>query len=258
MECVVKIEAFEGPLDLLLHLIKKNEIDIYDIPMSLITAQYLDYLSLMRSMNLDIASEYLVMAATLVHIKSQMILPTPSATGEGEESEEVEDPRAELVRRLLEYERYKEAAEQLGARELLERDVFSRPPAGTEKAEGGEESAYLEEVNIALLLEAFQRLMASRNLGAMTLQIDLERVSLADRIQEIFALLEPRVSGMMFEELFPREASRSELVVTFLAILEMVRLRMIRVHQAGAYGAILISRAVQDLSEVKDGEETIQ
>lgn len=257
MECVVKIEAFEGPLDLLLHLIKKNEIDIYDIPMSLITAQYLEYLSLMRSMNLDVASEYLVMAATLVHIKSQMILPTPSATGEGEESEEVEDPRAELVRRLLEYERYKEAAEQLGGRELLERDVFSRPAAGTETGEGGE-SAYMEEVNIALLLEAFQRLMASRNLDAMSLQVDLERVSLADRIQEVFAILEPRTSGVMFEELFPQGASRGELIMTFLAILEMVRLRMIRVHQAGAYGAILVCKAVQDVSETEGQEETLQ
>lgn len=258
MECVIKVEAFEGPLDLLLHLIKKNEIDIYDIPMSLITAQYLEYLGLMRSMNLDIASEYLVMAATLVHIKSQMILPSPSVAGDGEELEEVEDPRAELVRRLLEYERYKEAAEQLGARELLERDVFSRPHVGTERGEAGDESAYLEEVNVALLLEAFQRLIASRDLDAVSLQVDLERVSLVDRIQEIVAVLEPRVSGVMFEELFPQGASRSELVVTFLAILEMVRLRMIRVHQAGAYGAILISRAVQEVSEEKEEKETAQ
>ncbi len=252
MECVVKIEAFEGPLDLLLHLIKKNEIDIHDIPMSLITAQYLEYLSLMRSMNLDIASEYLVMAATLVHIKSQMILPAPSSAGDGEEPEEVEDPRAELVRRLMEYERYKEAAERLGVRELLERDVFSRPPAGAGVGEEGEESAFLEEVNIALLLEAFERLMASRNLDAASLQIDLERVSLADRIQEVFAVLEPRGSGVMFEELFPQGASRGELIMTFLAILEMARLRMIRVHQAGAYGPILISKAVHDVPGAQD------
>jgi segregation and condensation protein A len=256
MECVVKLDAFEGPLDLLLHLIRKNEIDIHDIPMSLITAQYLDYLNMMRSMNLDIASDYLVMAATLVHIKSQMILPAPSTPGDGEESEEIEDPRAELVRRLLEYERYKEAAQRLAERELLERDVFSRPPGGAEVPEGQGESAGLEEVSIALLLDAFQRLMASRNLDAVSLQVDLERVSLADRIQEIFEILERRPSGITFEELFPEGASRGEMVITFLAILEMVRLRMIRAHQAGACGAILLVRAVQDPSEAKDEEET--
>lgn len=258
MECVVKIDAFEGPLDLLLHLIKKNEIDIHDIPMSLITAQYLEYLNLMRSMNLEVASEYLLMAATLVHIKSQMVLPMPSGAAEGEDSEELEDPRAELVRRLLEYERYKEAAQQLDARALLGRDVFSRPAAVTQEGQGEAESGYLEEANIGLLLETFHRLMASRRLDPITLEVDLERVSLADKIQEISSLLENRGSGVMFEELFPRGASRRELIITFLAILEMVRLRMIRAHQAGLYGSILISRAVMDSPRIEDKAETLR
>lgn len=243
MECTVKVEVFEGPLDLLLHLIKKNEIDIHDIPMALITQQYLEYLGLMQSLNLDIASDYLVMAATLVHIKSRMLLPTPMEAEEGDE-EEPEDPRAELVRRLLEYSRYKEAAEVLSRREVLERDVFIHPAEALHEGEGG--FPPLEEVSLFQLLEAFRKVIAARKWDELGIEVNLEKVSLADRIREIAEALEETSQGLGFDELFPPGCTRPELVVTFLAILEMIRLRMIRAYQATAYGAIQIIRAVTE------------
>jgi segregation and condensation protein A len=243
-ECTVKLEVFEGPLDLLLHLIRKNEIDIHDIPMALITRQYLDYLGWMRSLNLDVASDYLVMAATLVHIKSRMLLPAVPEAGEGEGDPEAEDPRAELVRRLLEYQKYKGAAQQLSAREMLERDVFQRPPAPADGSEQGPDEGTVKEADLFALVEAFRRVVADRRWEERSLHVDLERVSLADRIREVSELLEARTDGLGFDELFPEGCTRSELVVTFLALLEMIRLRMIRAYQATAYGTIRIVPAV--------------
>jgi segregation and condensation protein A len=240
MEYTVKLEVFEGPLDLLLHLIKKNEIDIYDIPMALITQQYLEYLGWMRTLNLDVASEYLLMAATLVHIKSRMILPVSADPGDAEECEEPEDPRAELVRRLLEYQSYKEAAQQLSRRDILERDVFSHPAERPVSDEDGEELIPLGEGGLFALVEAFRRIMATRQWDEHGLEVDLERVSLADRIGEISGALEGRPGGLGLEELVPVGCSRLDFVVTFLALLEMVRLRMVRVFQATAYGTIRI------------------
>jgi segregation and condensation protein A len=238
MECTVRVEVFEGPMDLLLHLIKKNEIDIHDIPVALITQQYLEYLGLMRSLNLDIASEYLVMAATLVHIKSRMLLPTPSEEQEGED-EELEDPRAELVRRLLEYRRYKEMGEELGEREILERDVFVHPDELPKEDDEG--YPLLREINIFQLLESFRRVLAARRWDEIGLEVDLDRVSLADRIREISEILEDRQEGMVFEELLSSAWTRMDLVITLLALLEMIRMRMIRAYQAAAYGAIRIA-----------------
>lgn len=240
VECTVRLEGFEGPLDLLLHLIRKNQLDIYDIPMALITEQYLEYLSLMRSLNLDLASDYLVMAATLVHIKSRMLLPQHLESQDTEESQEPEDPRAELVRRLLEYQKYREAAQELVVRSVLGRDVFPRPESGLEESEKETDPFPQIEAGIFDLVEAFGRLMASRNWEQEALDLDLERLSLADRIQEIAEILKIKPQGVLFQELFSGKPTRMDLVLTFLALLEMVRLRMVRAHQALNCGAICI------------------
>lgn len=240
MECMVRLQGFEGPLDLLLHLIRKNQLDIHDIPMTLITEQYLEYLSLMRSLNLDLASDYLVMAATLVHIKSRMLLPQPAETSQTEESQEPEDPRAELVRRLLEYQKYRDAAQGLVVRSMLGRDVFSRPEGVWEEVEKEPEQFLGGDVSIFDLVEAFGRLMSSRNWDEKALDLDLERLTLADCIQQIADVLKARPQGILFEELFSESPTRKQLVLSFLALLEMVRLRMIRAYQALGWGTIRI------------------
>ena len=153
MSYEIKLDIFEGPLDLLLYLIRKNEIDIYNIPIALITEQYLEYLDLMRSLNLDLAGEYLVLAATLIHIKSRMLLPPVEGD---DETEEGEDPRAELVQQLLEYQAFKEAALNLEDRPLLERDVFTRGAPLEEPAEAEEEEETMIEVGIFELVQAFR------------------------------------------------------------------------------------------------------
>jgi len=216
--------VFEGPLDLLLHLIRKHEIDIFDIPVALILDKYLGYLQWMRVLNIDIASEFLVMASTLIHIKSRMLLPPDQV--EGEEEEEEEDPREELVRRLLEYQRYKEAAEELRDRPILYRDVFVR---GTRTPASDPDSPF-SEVSVYKLIEALDRVLAKAD-KKISHRVMVERVSIADRIQELVEMLRVR-SEVTFEAFFEGEMTRSLIVATFLALLEMARLHMVRLHQA--------------------------
>ncbi len=233
MSYTVKLEIFEGPLDLLLYLIKKNEINIYDIPIAEITRQYLEYIELMRSLNLDIAGEFLVMASTLIYIKSRMLLP-PSEEGE---EETVEDPRKELVDRLLEYRRFKEAARWLVERPILGRDTFARSSLITE-VEREKREIDLEESSAILLLEAFREVLkrASRE---RPLEITVSRISVMERIEEILETLSRR-GTVDFLSLFPDRYDRSLAVVTFLALLELVRLRMVSVHQVEPFGRIII------------------
>lgn len=227
-----RLQGFEGPLDLLLHLIQKNELDIFNIPIALITEQYLEYLQLMRVLNLDTAGEYLLMASTLLHIKSRMLLPRSL---EGEEEQE-EDPRAELVRRLLEYQKYKEAAGELEKRPLLDRDVFIRlTPADSE--EPAEERI---EVNLFELLEAFQEVLKRAKPEAVH-EVVLEPISVEDKIREILALLEKENRSMAFHRLFSEEASRRVVVVTLLAILELVKMKRVRIFQMAPFETIRIS-----------------
>jgi segregation and condensation protein A len=229
----VRLGMFEGPLDLLLHLIKKNEINILDIPISLITEQYLDYLKFMKELNLDVAGDYLLMAATLLHIKSKMLLPTPSVEEEGGEPL---DPRAELVRRLLAYQQFKEAASDLEKRPLLERDVFVRP-AAPEPDEPKEERL---EVNLFELLEAFRQVL-DRVKPEVFHDVFLERITVEEKIQEILSRLEREKRSFAFHTLFSEEASRLTVVVTLLAILELVKLRQIRLFQAAPFETIRVS-----------------
>ena len=228
----VRLEGFEGPLDLLLHLIKKNKLIITDIPIALITEQYLEYLKLMKVLNLDVAGEYLLMAATLLHIKSRMLLPvSPEAEGE----EEV-DPRAELVRRLLDYQKYKEAALELDRRPLLDREVFAR--AVPLEREEPEEERF--EVGLFELLEAFRQVLERVTIEAVH-EVVLEPITLEKKVQEILALLQREKRSMAFHTFFPEEASRRVIVVTFLAILELVKMRAVRIFQAAPFETIRIS-----------------
>ena len=228
-----RLEGFEGPLDLLLHLIQKNELDILNIPISLITEQYLEYLQLMKVLNLDLAGEYLLMASTLLHIKSRMLLPKSS---EGEEEEE-EDPRAELVRRLLEYQKYKNAALEMEKRPLLDRDVFIRLTPPEPEAEPEEERI---EVNLFELLEAFRQVL-ERVKPESVHEVILEHMSVEAKIQEILALLDKENRSMAFHRLFPEQASRRVVVITLLAILELVKMKRIRIFQLAAFETIRIS-----------------
>ncbi len=234
----IKLDIFEGPLDLLLYLIRKNEIDIYNIPVALITEQYLEHLEKLRSLNLDLAGEYLVLAATLIHIKSKMLLPVP----EEEAGEEEPDPRAELVQQLLEYQAFKEAALALQGRPLLERDVFKKgAPESRPHGEGEEEA--LVEVSLFELVEAFQHVISALDKEEL-LEIDMEKISLADRINEIMERL-AQEKDLTFAGLLGERTDRRNIVYTFLAILELMKLRMIKAYQAGSFGVIRIFLAVE-------------
>jgi segregation and condensation protein A len=235
----IRTESFEGPFDLLLHLIKKNEVDIYNIPISAITRQYLEYLDVMKELNLDIAGDFLVMASTLIQIKSRMLLPLPPDEESGEE--DGEDPRAELVRRLLEYRKYKDAAITLCQGELLNRDVYIRDFAAPELGELKPEKEQLE-VELFGLIEAFRRILAT--VPAETFhEVGAEGLSIADRINELLLLLQG-TDGACFEDLFIGSATRDQVIVTFLAILELCRLKMLKLTQSQSFGVILVIPAL--------------
>ena len=228
----VRLEMFEGPLDLLLHLIQKNEMDIFNIPIALITEQYLEYLKWMKTLNLDIAGDYLLMASTLLHIKSRLLLPQPSV----EEEEEGEDPRAELVRRLLEYQKYKMAATELVQRPMLDRDVFIRLTS-TEEETPKEEKI---EANLFDLIDALRKALERSTVESFH-EVTLDRLSVEDKVQEILLLLQKEKRSLPFHLLFPEQASRRVIVITFLAILELVKAKWIRVFQAAPFETIRIS-----------------
>jgi segregation and condensation protein A len=222
----VKLSVFEGPLDLLLHLIRQNDVEITEIPIAQISKQYLEYLNLMRELDLDVAGEYLVMAATLALIKSRMLLPTE---GEEEEGEEI-DPRAELIARLLEYERYKEVAEQLGTRRLLGRDVYSAQSLGPERVPEGEREL---EVGLFELIDAFRVVLENATAGQVH-EVESEIVSVRDRMLFVMECLE-RSDSVEFNRIFETEAgslpSRTLIIATFLAILELARLAAVSLYQ---------------------------
>lgn len=236
----IKLDIFEGPLDLLLYLIKKNEIDIYNIPIALITAQYLNYLDIIKSLNLDLAGEYLVMASTLVHIKSRMLLPVPE---DPSEEDEEGDPRAELVRQLLEYQAFKAAARDLSERPMLERDVFKRAGALPEDTNKPDTDDELVEVSIFELIEAFHQVV-SRLENKQLLEIDLEKLSLTEIINDVMERLK-RENNLTFEELLGEKKDRRRIVYTFLALLELIKLRMVKAYQTAAFGVIRIFPAVE-------------
>jgi segregation and condensation protein A len=225
----VALPSFEGPLDLLLHLIREHKLDIFDIPIALITEKYVEQLDKMREVNLDIAGEFLVMASTLAHIKSRLLLPRQEVQGELDQPEPG-DPRADLVRRLLEYQKYKHAAEELASHDLLDRNVFARRVA-MEPVPRAEDDLGLVEVSIFKLIEALDRVLKN---AAPEIQheVVLDRVTISESIQRIADRL--RGGGRVsFFALFEGARTRQRIVVTFLALLEMCKLRLIRVTQEG-------------------------
>jgi segregation and condensation protein A len=242
-ELRIQLPNFEGPLDLLLHLCKKHELDILDLPISFVTERYLEYLKLMENLDLDVAAEYLLMAATLAHIKSKMLLPrTPVEQQDDGELGEVTDPRADLIRRLLEYQKYKNAAETLGSRAISGRDVFPRGSTAAE-AEG---PAPLADIGMFKLLDAFEAIL-KRTKDRSAFEVTSERISIQERMTQISDLLRVRGS-CTFEELFEKDVSRYEVVITFLALLEMTKMRLTRIHQAEYGAAIHVQHALLDAS----------
>jgi segregation and condensation protein A len=217
----VKLEIFHGPMDLLLHLIRKNEVDIFDIPIATITDQYLKYLDMMKALNIHVAANFLLMAATLIHVKSRMLLP------EFEEEEE-EDPRLEIARPLLEYLRLKEVAVELYERDLLDRDVFTRRLSPDFKAQlQGEER--LLDVNLFQLMDAFQRIIEQKLLG-IPLRYQVEQWSIKEKMSFIMAQLKNHGS-LYFRELYDNSKAISEFIVTFLALLELMHRGLVRAFQ---------------------------
>lgn len=231
----VKLEVFEGPLDLLLYLIKRDEIDIYDIPIEHITRQYLEYLEAFQELDLDIAGEFVVMAANLIYIKSRSLLPV-QAQGE-EEAEEETDPRWELVRQLLEYKKFKEAAAHLGEREGRQMALFPHLPPALE----AEPERPLSEVSIFDLINAFQKVLKKANRTDDLREIFEENYTVSDKIDFVLRLTSSRVA-LKFSELFAGAASRTEIVVTFLALLELIRLKQLAVTQSEPFAEIEVSR----------------
>ncbi|HWR57737.1 MAG TPA: segregation/condensation protein A [Thermodesulfovibrionales bacterium] len=237
----IKLPAFEGPLDLLLHLIRENKVDIYDIPISTITHRYLEYIEMMKELNLDIAGEFLVMAATLIHIKSRMLLPVEEVSGE-----EPEDPRFELVQRLIEYQAFKEASLALREKETEWGKVFYREAGhaeedgGTESPLDSEGSAELDLFDLSLfdLLTAFKRLLDKAPQDVVT-TITRETLTVKDRIAFIAEKIEQQ-EAMRFEDLFEGNLTRARLVITFVALLEVLRLGLARAYQEKEFGSIWI------------------
>jgi segregation and condensation protein A len=238
----VALPQFEGPLDLLLSLIQEHKLDIFDVPIAFLTARYLEYLERARDLDLDLAGEYLLMAATLAHIKSRMLLPREE-TVDAEGAEPGPDPREELIRRLLEYQKYKTAAHDLAVLPQLGRDVFTRR-AKEELPLSQEEVRFLQspEVSVYRLIESLAAILRRRKIE-IPHEVFVERLSIGDRISAIADRLraEERIAfTSLFSDL--NEADRHRVVPTFLALLEMARLKLVRIHQADPHGEIYLSR----------------
>ncbi len=237
----VKVPLFEGPLDLLLHLIRENKVDIYDIPISLITRQYLDYLEAMKELNLEIASEFIVMASTLIYIKSRMLLPVEETQEQGQEED---DPRSNLVNRLLEYQAFKEASLKMREREELWANIFSRecPEEDTLEPE-----LQLFDLNIFDMLTALRRIISKA--PPETLLITREMLTLKDKIKFVMEKIYDNKT-VRFEDLFAGDRTRIQIILSFLAILEIVKLGLARAYQEGFRGVIWIIKSDRDVESL--------
>src|SRR4029079_4818797 len=233
----IKLALFEGPLDLLLHLIRRNELNIHDIPIAIITKQYLETLELIQELNLDVAGEFIVVAATLFHIKSKMLLPRPETAAGVEGEGEAADPRDALVRRLLENKKFKAAAGLLHEREQVRSAQWARPDERVAAITGADIEPEIE-ADLFSLLNAFQGVLQRCKQRPKVL-LPPEQIPVEVRIEQLLARLsETEACG--FEELFADAVGRGGLIVTFLALLEMIRLKVIRVFQWGPFGQIRV------------------
>lgn len=233
----VKLEVFEGPLDLLLYLIKRDEVDIYDVSIERITSQYLEYMETFQMLDLEVAGEFVVMAANLIYMKSRSLLPVHQQPPE--EDAEEEDPRWELIRQLVEYKKFKDAAQFLQVQEARQEALFQRVP---EKPDLEPESGLqLQEVGIFDLINAFQNILKRLEKKEDLRQIFEENFSVSDKIDTILQMTLPG-KRVRFSDLFAEAASRTEIVVTFLALLELIRLKQLQVVQEMEFGEITIGR----------------
>lgn len=243
----VNLEAFEGPLDLLLHLIRKEEVDICDIPIERITAQYVAYLDRMRSLDINVAGEFVVMAATLMVIKSRMLLPKDVRSAEREEEEETLDPRLDLVRQLVEYKRCKDAADTFARRAELRQATY--PKGGTPDIPPPDPDGFLAQklgdIGTLELFEAFRRVLERARESVSFGHLKMQRWSVPDKMQGIISRIKsaPRIS---FSALFPETAVKSEIIVTFVALLELLRLRHVTVVQSETFGEIELEAIPED------------
>ena len=237
----VQLEIFEGPLDLLLYLVKKEEVDIYEVNLTKIATQFIEYVELMKELDLDIAGEFLVMAATLMYIKSRELLPKNQQVEVPDEEEE-EDPRWELIRQLVEYKKFKDAAAKLQERELLQEQIYARIPGRPDFAV--EQTTNVRpEVSIFDLVNAVSTILKRYAQKEQTRDVFEERWSVSEKIELVANLLKER-QRLKFSELFESAASRSEVVVTFLALLELIRMKQLRIEQPEAFAEIEISPAL--------------
>ena len=230
------MEIFEGPLDLLLHLIQKNEVDIFDIPIATITDQYLEYLDVMKALNINVAGDFLVMASTLIHIKSKMLLPELI-------DEEEEDPREEITRPLLEYMRFKEIAGELSEREILDKDVFARKLSDYLKSQIEQEEP-LMDINLFQLMDAFKRIVDQR-LPGVQLKLQIAKWSVKEKTELIISILRQK-RELVFKELFNEDRTISEFIVTFLALLEVIHIGLVKVLQPVSQGEIRLFACFDD------------
>ena len=234
----IQLPVFEGPLDLLLYLIRRSQVDIHDIPIAPITRQYMEYLDLMQELNLDVAGDFMVMAATLIHIKSKMLVPVDPTEAQGEE--EQEDPREALVQRLLELQRYKEAAGVLHQKAEIRAATWTRPDSVLPQwDEAGEE---MLEAGLFDLVSAFKELLERRK-TLFAHEIGDGGKSVEQRMEELMALIREGES-VEFLELFASQETKADMIVTFLALLELIRLKHVKVYQRGVFGAIRVFRPV--------------
>lgn len=241
----VKLEIFEGPIDLLLYLIRKNHFDIFDIPIANITEQYLEYLNVMKTLNLDIAGEFLMMSASLMEIKSKMLLPTDE-----EKSAEEQDPRSELVQRLLEYQRYKAAADELEKKSHLGWHTFTRQAPPDELSESEE----VIEASIFELIDAFKKVL-EKYPSEVVQEIKRDRITVVQKINELIERLK-NVEVLQFNELFTENIELSEIIATFLALLELIRLKLLKIIQPHQFGTIWIypTEKLKKGFKLKEGE----
>ncbi len=231
----VKLETFEGPLDLLLFLVRKNEIDIQQIPVITIAEQYMEYIELMKALNIDVAGEFLVMASTLLYLKSRALLPQPDESEDGAEDQKTLD---ELKKQLLEYQQYKDVAERLKEQNILEKDVFVRSSFADPVS--ADDTETMERATVFDLLSAFKKLMERTDGSGDSMEVSVEHLSVKDALGEILEKIQSAPDGMPFENIFSGNRDRLYIITTFLALLELIKMQAVRVYQSANFGNIYI------------------
>ncbi len=256
MSVQFKLESFEGPLDLLLHLIEKSEVDIYNIPVSEITDQYMAYLETMQELELEITSEFLVMAATLLSLKSRMLLPKPPVVEmETDDVEDGTDPRAELVQKLLEYRKYKEIAEYLRDKELTRSLIFSREPEDLTPYMPTVPENPVKGLHVADLVIAFQKALRKAASRDAVAKIRRDEISVKDRMKEVVFMLREKGGRLLFSKLFDYDMTRDEIVVTFLALLELMKIKKVSCYQHRLFDDIVIMARGEGEEDGLPGDE---